>query len=196
MISKDSPLRNPPASMLPDQRVAIDGLRYAAEMTGLSAERLYADLLSVTWIPESGPLPPRLFAICFADAWSIVDNLWRLNLLVRRIPKLKRTPELEAHLRVLRQVEDCSHGFQHLDERVKVCARDRLPLWGTLGWVFFPSGPTQPGKIYLMIPGGLRSGEDPIVNPAGKIFESPVDLGPFSRRCSQSIIGNEAEPPA
>lgn len=176
MIQKDSPLRNPPASMAPEQRVAIDGLRYVAEMIGLNAERLYTDLLSVTWIPESGQLPPRLFTFCLADAWSLVDNLWRLNLLVRGMRGLKQTPELQVHLRALRQVEEFRHGFQHLDQRVKVCASDRRPLWGTLGWVFCPNGPTQPGKVYLMIPGGLCSGEDPIVNPAGKLFHPPVDL--------------------
>ena len=176
MIRKDSPLRNPPASMAPEQRVAIDGIRYVAEMIGLNAERLYTDLLSVTWIPESGPLPPRFFAFCLADAWSIVDNLWRLNLLVRGMRGLKKTPELEVHLRALGKVEEFRHGFQHLNERVKVCASDRLPLWGTLGWLYCPNGPLKPSKIYLMVPGGLRSGEDPVINPAGKVVQGVIDL--------------------
>lgn len=156
------------------QRVAVDGLRYAADMTGLSADRLYADLLSVS--TATAELPPHAFTACFADAWSVVDNLWRLNLLVRRMPGLKRTPNVEAHLRALKTVEGLRHGHQHLDGRIAVCVKEQLPLWGTLSWAFFPEGPINPGKVIMMIPGSLRSGTSPVVNPAGQPIASAVDL--------------------
>jgi hypothetical protein len=40
---------------------------------------------------------PTAFARCFADVWSRVDNMWRLNLLLIRVPGLKRSPEVVAH---------------------------------------------------------------------------------------------------
>ena len=192
--------------MAPEQRVSIDGIRYVAEMLGLNAERLHTDLVSVTWIPESAPKPHRLFAFCLTDAWSIVDNLWRLNVLVRHMRGLRRTPELEVHLRTLKQVEEFRHGYQHLEGQIRLCVEERWPLWGTLGWVFFPNGPYQPGKIFLMIPGGLRPGtvEHRIVNPAGKSFRTPLDyitLAAFGRelelskllRTAGSLIGGIEE---
>jgi hypothetical protein len=145
-------------------------------MIGLSAGRLYSNLLAVSTNPKSDPPPTDMFTMCFLDGWSIVDNLWRLNLLLRRTPGLKRTPEVEAHLRALRVVEDFSHGFQHLDAKIAACAQDQLPLWGTLGWVFFPHGPTKSGKIFLMVPGSLRPGTWPFLNPAGKPIADTLDL--------------------
>lgn len=176
MIPSDSPFRNPPDSLLPVQKVAIDGLRYAAEMIDLSAERLYSNLLMISTNPESGPLPADMFTMCFSDGWSIVDNLWRLNLLLRRTPGLERTPNVEVHLRALRAVEKFRHGFQHLDEKIAACVREQLPLWGTLGWAFFPNGPTRSCRIFLMVPGSLRPMTWPFLNPAGKTIASTVDL--------------------
>jgi hypothetical protein len=175
-IPDDSPLRNPPDSLPPAQKVAIDGLRYAADMIGLGAERLDSDLLTVSKAPQSDQIPRALFTSCVADAWSIIDNLWRLNLLLQRTPGLKRTPDVELHLRALRTVEDLRHGFQHLDERIAVCAGKELPLWGTLAWAYFPDGAAKMGRIFLMIPGALRSGTPSFLNPAGKPIRSAIDL--------------------
>ena len=177
MIPADSPLRNPPESMPPEQRVAFDGLRYAADMVALAADRLHSDLLEVTSAREKTvSLDPTAFARCFANVWSLVDNMWRLNLLLIRVPGLKRTPEVVAHLKAIRSVEGFRHGFQHLDERVRSCAQDQLPLLGTLSWAHFPDGPQQPGRVFTMIPGSLRPGTAPVINPAGKAIHSAIAL--------------------
>ncbi|MBI4442636.1 MAG: hypothetical protein HY649_04600 [Acidobacteria bacterium] len=176
MIPRDSPFRNPPDSLPPVQKVAIDGLRYAAEKIDLSSNRLYSHLSTISTGPETERVPPEVFTMCLTDAWSIVDNLWRLNLLLLRMPGLKRTSDVEAHLRALRAVEKFRHGLQHLDERIAACARDQLPLWGTLAWVFFPDGPTRSGRVFLMIPGSLRSGTHSFLNPAGEPITDIIDL--------------------
>lgn len=176
MIPSDSPFRNPPLSLPPVQKVAIDGLRYAAEMIGLSVGRFYSHLLTISTRPESGPLPAEMFTMCFLDGWSIVDNLWRFNLLLRRMPGLKQTHDVKAHLRALRAVEDFRHGFQHLNEKIAACVQDQLPLWGTLRWVFFPDGPTRSGRIFLMIPGALRPMEPNFLDIKGKPIVSTIDL--------------------
>lgn len=201
MIPLDSPLRNPPDSLPPNQKVAIDGLRYAADMVALSADRLYSALSEISEAPREQPSPAGSFARCFSDAWSVVDNLWRLNLLVLRAPGLKRTPEIKIHLRALRAVEPFRHEFQHLDERIVRCAQQRLPLLGTLTWAHFPEGGTEPGRLFLMIPGALRPGNAPFLNPAGKPIRSAIDLVTLSafgsdveistilRRVSQLLLG-------
>jgi hypothetical protein len=47
LIPLDSPLRNPPRDLNPVQKVAIDGLRFAFDMTHVSYWRLVLTLISV-----------------------------------------------------------------------------------------------------------------------------------------------------
>jgi len=176
LLTDDSPFRNPPASMPAMQRVEVDGLRYAADMLSLSVGRLYSNLHGVSTTVQRGSLPTETYALCIADAWAIVDDLWRFNkLLLHHMPDLKQTPDVKVR-EALGAARQLRNGFQHLDERVTMCAREQLPLWGTLAWVFFPDGATKAGKLFLMIPGSLRPSSSPFVNPAGQLIASSVDV--------------------
>ena len=94
MIPADSPLRNPPESMPPEQRVAFDGLRYAADMVALPADRLHSDLLEVPSASEKPvSLDPTAFARCFADVWSLADKHVAVELAI------DSSAPLEAHSR-------------------------------------------------------------------------------------------------
>jgi hypothetical protein len=187
MIPYDSPLRNPPDSMLPIQKVVVDGLRYAVDMIESAVSRLHSHLLKISLSSDDKPLPQESWTECFSSVWSIVDNLWRFDLLIRGMPGLKQTAGVRAHLQMLHTVEDFRHGFQHLDDKVKLCTEQQLPLWGTLGWTFFPGETGNSVRVFLMIPGALRPGEPPTINPAGKQIARGVDL------VTLTAFGNELQ---
>jgi len=161
---------------MPDeQKVAFDGVRYAWDMADLARARLYADLMEMSLHRQGGEIKDDAFTRCLADTWSVIDNLWRLNLLLIRVPGLKRTPEVVLALKAIRQIEAFRHGFQHLDERVRQCAQQHLPLLGVLSWLYFPEG-SEVGWSYSLVPGAFRPGTAPGVNPVGKEMHSAIDF--------------------
>jgi hypothetical protein len=176
LVLNDSPLRNPPRDLDPRQKVAFDGIRYALDMGFLSYQRLQTELHEIGVAQRTGQQYSVFATQAFADAWSIVDTLWRLNLLLRRTPGLKHTPGLKVRLRALNAVEEFRHDFQHLDERFDVAVNTRTSLWGTLSWFWTPDDPTSGGVALSLVAGSLRDGEQRLLNPLGRACETPVGL--------------------
>ncbi len=176
LVSDDSPLRNPPCDLPPIQKVAFDGIRYALDMGFLSYQRLQTELHEIGLAHRGGEKLAGFATQAFADAWSTVDTLWRLNRLLRQTPGLKHTPGLEVRLRALKTVEEFRHDFQHLDERFHVAVNTGTPLWGTLSWFWTPDDPTRGGVALTLVTGSLRDGEQHLLNPLGRAYETPVGL--------------------
>jgi hypothetical protein len=176
LIPPDSPLRNPPSSLEPVQRVAFDGARFALDMTHIAYQRLYDGLDRLGRSTRGDAKGVADFTLAFVDAWAVVDNLWRLHELTRRFPGLKKSPELEVNLRALAQVEQLRHGFQHAAEKLKKMARDEQPVMGTLTWFWTPDDPLRGGIVMMITAGSLMSTIMPLVNPAGRSFTSPIGL--------------------
>ena len=138
LIPPDSPLRNPPSTLEPVQKLAFDGARFGFDMTHIAYQRLYGSLERLGTSMRGGERGGADFTLAFVDAWAVVDNLWRLHQLTRRFPGLKKSPHLEVHLRAIAQVEELRHGFQHAAEKLKRMARDEHPVVGTLTWFWTP----------------------------------------------------------
>lgn len=175
-LPDDSPLRNPPASMEPKQLVAFDGLRYVLDMLGIAYSQLLEDLYRLSVDFPNTRLDKQVVASAFLNAWSIVDNLYRLYQLLHRVPRLKRTPPLEVYLRAISEVENLRHGVQHLDARLSECVSASVPVWGTLQWFYFPGAPEDGGIAMTLVSGAVRSGHGGVINPLGKSCSIPVGL--------------------
>lgn len=176
LIPEDSPLRNPPPGLEPVQRVAFDGARFALDMTHIAYQRLYWNLHNIGIATRGGQRCISDFTLAFVDAWAVVDNLWRLHELTRRFPGLKKSPQLEVHLRAIARVEQLRHGFQHAAEKLRRLARDQQAVLGTLTWFWTPDEPLRGGVIMMISAGAVGPRTMPLVNPAGKEFTRPVGL--------------------
>lgn len=176
LVPYDSPLRNPPQNLDPRQKVAFDGIRYALDMGFLSYQRLQTDLHEIGLAQRNGENFTVFATQAFADAWSTVDTLWRLHLLLGHAPGLKHTSGLKVQLRALKSVEDFRHHFQHLDERLLASVKMGTPLWGTLMWFWTPDEPNRGGVTLALVAGSLRDDEQRLLNPLGRACETPVGL--------------------
>lgn len=176
LIPQDSPLRDPPADLDPVQKVACDGLRFAFDMTHVSYLRMVATLELISGSIRAQQRLVEEPTLALVDAWAVVDNLWRLHNLLRRFPGLKKTPDLEAHLRAIGKVEQLRHGIQHLHEKVKHVASGKDPLLGSLSWVWTPDEPMKGGFLVAVAAGSAREGWTPLVNPGGRKVHRPIGL--------------------
>lgn len=176
LVPEDSPLRDPPDALNPRQKVGIDAIRYALDMSHLSFCRLYADIQAISMTFEAN-VSMFIRTCAVADAWAVVDNLWRLREVVNHTRGLRRTPELEAQLRALAAVKDFRDGIQHMHERFRACAESGESLLGTLSWLWTPDGTATHGQVFAMGTGSMRhDGPVPFVNPSGRMIHHPIDL--------------------
>ena len=176
LIPQDSPLRNPPPTLEPAQRLAFDGARFALDMTYLAYQRLHSDLERVGQSTRSSAKGAADLTLAFVDAWAVIDNLWRLHQLTRRFPGLKKSPQLEVHLRAIAQVEPLRHGFQHAAEKLKSFARDQQALLGAITWFWAPDEDVMGGFSMMIAAGSAGPGKMPLVNPAGRKATRPIGL--------------------
>ena len=112
------------------------------------------------------------------DAWSLVDIINRLRVLVRKTPGLKQNAFVESFLRATENLEELRNFVQHLDGEVVSVAETGWPIWGSLSWVWVSPEMQEKGTVATMVivPGRLaKSGGHPLVNPAGKEIRLPVD---------------------
>jgi hypothetical protein len=176
-LPADSPLLNPPSSLTPKQRVALDGIRLAFDMLAMAWTRLVDELTDISIDRETGASRSRL-TTTYMNAWIVVDVLHRLRLLVNALPGLKRPPpEVEAAIRGLVEVRSVRDGLQHVDRELQNAATHQRPLWGTISWVRSSPNPGQAlTRIYTLILGGIRDGEWPFPNPLGKTIDVPVGM--------------------
>jgi len=176
LVPDDSPLRNPPRSLDPRQKVAFDGIRYALDMGFLSYQRLLIELHKIGLAHRAGKKHSVFATQALADAWSFVDTVWRLKLLLERMPGLKRTPGLEANLRAFKAIQELRNAFQHLDGQLYLAVNMGVPLWGTLSWFWAPDDLSRGGVTMALVAGSLHSGEQRLVNPLGRVCETPAGL--------------------
>ncbi len=98
--------------------------------------------------------------------------MWRLYLVLTRCKGLKRTVDLEVHLRRLKEVEPLRHRLQHLDEHLRKIARDDRPVLGSLSW-FWSTDPPPPrgGRIFILAAGAVfrHAGALPFQTPGASV---------------------------
>jgi hypothetical protein len=172
---------------LPRRQVLyLDAIEESFGMASLAYGRLQESL--VTWIslrdaarassPERSDELSRTRATILLDAWSLVDILNRLRVMVGSMPGLKTSSSgIRSFLRSVASIEDLRNGIQHLSGQVNVIAETGHPVWGTLSWAVPPVEPGDPPSVFVFVPGtSARVKGIPIVNPLGRWCEQPVGL--------------------
>ena len=175
-VPSDSPLLNPPSSLALKQRVAIDGVRLALDMLGMTWYRLEKELAVISTDRETPLTRARLTSV-YTDAWIIVDVVHRLRLILIALPGLKHSLEIELAVREFAEARAIRDAFQHIDKELKNAVDHRRPLWGTITWLWTP--PESVGiwsRVFTIVIGGIRDGEMPTINPLGKSADVPLGL--------------------
>src|SRR4051794_18492643 len=80
-ISPSSPLYRVPSTLVPKQRLLVEGIRYAINMTFLSWEQLKLILQNIV---SKKSMEQEKYA-AFLFAWSVIDNLDRLKSLLSHL---------------------------------------------------------------------------------------------------------------
>jgi hypothetical protein len=162
------------------QELFLDGIEFSIDMGEIGYQRLLAALAAHSARSASGKSVNRLLtAEIFLEAWSLVDIVNRLRVLIQHTPGLKRTPAIVSFLKQTEEVLGLRNFIQHLDTGAPEVAKTGFPIWGSLSWVWGTVEEVERGEfaIMLLIPGRLaRSEGHPMVNPVGKKISPPVDM--------------------
>ena len=135
IIKADSPFRRLPSTLDGRRLRFLDGIRYAIEMADLAHQRL-RDTAHQTSVARINEQPVRhIFPLIFLDAWSLVDSVNRLRVLLNRMDDQRRTPEVRAFTGITARVQEVRDGVQHLDDRIDQLASQGQTVWGYVSWV-------------------------------------------------------------
>jgi len=109
------------------------------------------------------------------DAWVIVDNLYRLKLVLDCAPGLdKSSPSYQLVVRKLLPVEPLRHFIEHYNKSLQQVYKDVKPVVGHLGYLKL-LGDKKIGSVFA-IPGSIRKFKGlGIVNPVGKKMRDQID---------------------
>ena len=168
------------------QVLYLDAIEESFRMASLSYERLQESLLgwmslrdpAKTSLPRPSDEMSRLNSAILLDAWSLVDVLNRLRVMVESMPGLKKSsPGVKSLLQSLGPIEELRNAVQHLYGEVHTIADSGHPIWGSLSWATPPVKPGDALKAAAFIPGTLAPVKGiPVVNPVGRTCEYPVGL--------------------
>ena len=146
------------------QVLYLDAIEQSFRMASLADERLQESLAAKTSISEStnASFPKladkmtRLDSGILLDAWSLVDVLNRLRVLVESMPGLKKSsPGVQSLVRSLGPIEDLRNAVQHLYGQVHKIVDTGHPIWGSLSWAAPPVEPGDALKAAAFVPGTL-----------------------------------------
>jgi hypothetical protein len=173
LIGDDSPLRGLPTVLNVSQSMFFDGIRYSVDMADDSFLQCRDALVDISH--EQEPMRQQMVA-AFQSAWSFVDSINRLRVLLTAMRGVKRTPDMRVFIARLTPAEGLRNAVQHLPGTIVSASEAGEPTWGSLSWVA-PSDPKlNRGIIFTAVPGSLRSMSWPAVNPLGRVVDRPVGL--------------------
>ena len=156
-------------SALPRRQVLyLDAIEESVDMAGLAYSRLQRSILALAPGPGGG-------TAIVLDAWSLVDVLNRLRVMIEFMPGLKKSSAgVKSLLVSLAPVEDLRNAVQHLYGEADRIADTGQPIWGSLSWAI--PQPDNTVKVGMWMPGTIGRVSLPVVNPVGRKIELPVGL--------------------
>lgn len=150
-----------------------DGIYYSVEITRRTYHDLVERLHTLGQFQFVDPTSLALHAI--ADAWSVVDSLYRVRKLLEDMPGLKQnSPQLQLFYRKTRCLKSLRDSIQHLDEYIGKYVPYRTPALGRLSWVC----PIHQNryKACMIAPGDVQPDWKLMPSHMGKKMRSPVDF--------------------
>jgi hypothetical protein len=196
IIGKDSPLRRFPANSDDKQTLFFDGIRYSIEMAFLAYTRLQSTLLDITKSVNTSSSPSTFFVPAILDAWSIVDSVHRLRMLISNTPGIKKKKlEFQVFEKNTAPIRDLRNFVQHLDTQTQKMLGQNLPVWGVLNWLCILDTERISGFTCTLVAGTIFKMQGlPIVNPSGKKIFVPVDFVTLTAGgnaiCLSDVISN------
>jgi len=173
LVADTSILRRLPSNLNERDVVILDAVRYSLEMVDIAHRRLLQAALGAS--AREVDSYNRVGAALLIDAWSIVDSINRLVLLLGCLRKAKRHPTVQILTRAAETATQLRNGAQHLDNEINTLVQSQRPAWGSLSWLFMPEAAPR-GTIVIFVSGTIRTMEQPLVNPIGKNIRFPIDL--------------------
>jgi len=183
-----SPFRITPLDLPPEQRVWIDAVRGSCEILHLAYAQLSDGLIHVTKNPTDNILAMHAST---ADAWTFVDAVNRLRVLLNRVPRSfefnsEAQPDGHRDFKNLRNaffaelggVEAVRNEVQHLDEKIDKLAASGEPVWGYVTWIYVEYAAVQKKPIFqkcALRPGPPVPGAMAIKNHQMTAVYLPVD---------------------
>lgn len=156
------------------QEVFLDGIDFSLDMAKTCYSRLALSVQRFSHLMnQEKELPGELKKIIFLDAWSLVDIVNRLRILVSQTPGLKKNSFVISFQKATKDIEIFRDFIQHVDGEIRNEKNSGWPIWGALSWIYI----TTEKKIFVSgtTGGSFTNFESPIINPAGKNIQPPVD---------------------
>jgi hypothetical protein len=179
ILETDSPLRRIPAQLNPRQILFFDGIRYSIDMVDMAHQRLVGTLYDLTKNCTSHSDEPiaTKFITATQDAWSIIDSVHRLRMLIGQSPGFKQnTPDYQLFFRGTAKITDLRNFIQHLDQNIPKLESQNIPVWGALSWITVLDPNCKSCFTCTLLTGTIfKSMEELLVNPIGKKIEIPID---------------------
>lgn len=109
------------------------------------------------------------------DAWVIIDNLYRLKLVINNTPGFdKSAPSYQLTFRKLLPVEPLRHFIEHYSQSLQQIYKDIKPIVGHISYLKLLED-KKIGSVFV-IPGSIRKFNGlGLVNPAGKQMRNNID---------------------
>ena len=191
LLAHDSPLRALPLHLDRAQMLVLDGISASIDMTMVAYRQLQNALLEND--RSTDPTSRRAATVvAVMNAWTIVDAVHRLGVLLPRLRHLRRGPAVRAFLKTTEQVEPLRHTVQHLNGEIPRLLNDGRSIWGALSWVHLESPDADQFHVGLLMPGTMGpTYELPMVNPLGREVEIPIGLVTLTAAEGQDVCLSE-----
>lgn len=133
MLSDPSPLERLPEGITTKQLLFFDAVAVSMKMIDATYKELQ-DAIVEDYNSGGDPESDR-GAVMVARAWSLVDTINRLRLLVAAMPGLKQSAApVQSFLRAVAPAEELRHMLQHLNNQIDRIVASGGPVWGVLMW--------------------------------------------------------------
>ena len=159
------------------QELFLDAIETSLVMAKVSYARLYQGLVQKSNPTETNSLVdyPKVILL---DAWTFVDTINRLRILVSQMPGLKKNSRVTQFQKATESTEILRDFVQHVNAEIPKVENTGWPIWGSISWVYLSFDLDGKPKILIqsIIPGRLAKVKGiPMVNPVGKSLEIPID---------------------
>lgn len=155
------------------KQLFYDGLYYSVRMIRATYQNLADKLCTLAKFEFEDPTDLAESAI--AEAWDIVDSLYRLRRLLEDTPGLKqKSPELQLFYRKTGCLKDLRDSIQHLDEYLERYVANKVPAWGRLSWVYPESRNRY--EACMIAPGDIQPDLKLMPSRMGEKMRTPIDF--------------------
>ncbi|WP_152543505.1 hypothetical protein [Methylibium sp. T29] len=154
MFSPDSPLKRLPPNSNRKLLICLDSFCHSAQICELAYGRLYRQLTKLALTKET-QLHPWVIPEAFMHAWAIVDELHRLDGLLKATPGLVVTlpPGEPSFTEQIESITLMRNVVDHLNRTVDLVVASKLPALGKLNWITVADSGSDRYVCGVLVPG-------------------------------------------